>query len=65
MSTSQLRLMECAINAAREAAAGRLDSDTARRVYIGAKRAGVPSDALRPARRFIAAAERAEIGGAL
>ena len=58
MSQSQSRLCECAINAAREAAAGRTDVETARRVYVGAKRAGVPADALAPARRFIAAAVR-------
>ncbi|NDC64662.1 MAG: hypothetical protein EBZ59_11910 [Planctomycetia bacterium] len=38
MSQSQSRLCECAINAAREAAAGRTDVETARRVYVGAKR---------------------------
>lgn len=61
MSSSQLRLCDCAIAAAREALAGRTDIDTARRVYVGAKRAGVPADALRAARRLIAAAERAEV----
>ena len=60
MSQSQSRLCECAINAAREALAGRIDTDTARRVYLGAKRAGVPRDMLAPARRFIAAAERVD-----
>lgn len=62
MSQSQSRLCECAINAAREAAAGRTDVETAERVYRGARRAGVPRDQLAPARRFIAAAVR--VGGA-
>lgn len=61
LSPSVARLRDCAINAAREALAGRTDIDTARRVYCGAKRAGVPVDALRAARRLIAAAERAEV----
>ena len=60
MSLSQSRLCDCAINAAREALAGRTDIDTARRVYAGAKRNGVPAEALRPARRYLAAAERIE-----
>lgn len=61
MSTSQLRLCDCAIAAAREALAGRTDIETARRVYLGAKRNGVPADALKAARRLLAAAERAEV----
>lgn len=65
MSSSQLRIMECAINAAREAAAGRIDVATAERVYRGAKLAGVDRDHLAPARRFIAAARRAELAGVL
>ena len=60
MSLSQSRLCDCAINAAREALAGRTDLDTARRVYAGAKRNGVPTEALHPARRYLAAAERIE-----
>lgn len=61
MSQSQLRLRDCAINAAREAAAGRIDLDTAERVYRGVRRKGVSRDELAAARRFIAAARRAEL----
>jgi hypothetical protein len=64
MSSSQLRRCECAINSAREAAAGRCDLDTAERVYRGALAADVSRDELRAARRFLAAAARNEGGGA-
>lgn len=64
MSNHQNRILECAINAAREAACGRADVETAARIYRAARGAGVPMDELRRARRFLAAAERAE-GGAL
>lgn len=60
MSLATQRLCDCAINAAREALAGRTDIETARRVYRGAKRNGVPADALKAARRYLAAAERIE-----
>lgn len=60
MTPSLLRLLECAINAAREAASGRTDIETAERVYRGARKAGVPRDQLAPARRFIGAARRNE-----
>lgn len=60
MSTSQIRLRDCAIAAAREAAAGRTDVETAERVYRGAKRAGVARDELAAARRYLSAARRAE-----
>ncbi len=52
--------MECAIHAAREAAAGRTDIETAERVYRGARRAGVSRDCLAPARRHLGTARRAE-----
>lgn len=60
MQSSLIRLLECAINAAREAASGRVDIETAERVYRGARKAGVPRDELAPARRFIGAARRNE-----
>lgn len=62
MSSSQLRLCECAVNAAREAAAGRVDLGTAERVYRGARHAGVERADLVVARRYLGAARRAEMG---
>lgn len=50
MSSSQLRLLECALKAANAAAQGEIDLDTAKRIYGGARRAGVDPKALRPAR---------------
>ena len=63
MSREQSRLLDCAINSAREAAIGRVDADTAARIYRAARLAGVPAEELRRARRFLAAAERAEMDG--
>lgn len=60
MSREQTRLLDCAINSAREAAIGRVDSETAARIYRAARLAGVPAVELRRARRFLAAAERNE-----
>ena len=65
MSTSQLRILECAENAAREAAAGRVDIETAERIYRGARARGIDRTALVVARRYLSAARRASCGGGL
>lgn len=60
MSSSQLRLLECAEIAAKEAAAGRVDLDTATRIYRGARAAGIDRTALVVARRYLGIARRVD-----